>query len=106
MTRGIHDRGGWPDASPIDRSEHRLEDWERRTDAVMQLLSSADKRVIRLDEMRRCIESLEPARYESLRYYERWAFALETLMVEKNILTRQEIERKVAELEARRGGSS
>lgn len=101
---GIHDRGGWPGMGPIEKGDHQLQDWERRTDAMMQLLSSADKRVIRLDEMRRAIESLEPARYESLSYYERWAFALETLMVEKRILTREEIERKVTELQQRRGG--
>jgi len=97
--RAIHDRGGWPGAGPVGKTEHQLEDWERRTDAMMQLLSSPDKRVIRLDEMRRTIESLAPERYESLRYYERWAAALESLMIEKKILTREEIERKVAELQ-------
>ena len=24
-----HDRGGWPDETPIDRSEHEYSDWER-----------------------------------------------------------------------------
>lgn len=96
---GAHDRGGWPVAGPIDKSQHQLEDWERRTDAMMQLLASPEKRVIRLDEMRRAIESLPPERYEALSYYERWVTALETLMVEKRILTREEIERRVAELD-------
>ncbi len=73
---------------------------------MMQLLSSPDKRVIRLDEMRRTIESLPPAQYESLAYYERWATALESLMIEKKILTREEIERKVAELERRERGDA
>lgn len=95
----IHDRGGWPGAGPIERSEHHLEDWERRTDAMVQILASPDKRVIRVDELRRAIESLEPEKYESLRYYEKWISAVEILMIEKKILAREEIDRKVAELE-------
>src|SRR5437762_1207782 len=31
----VHDRGGWPDAGPIDRSEHEYTMWEKRTDALM-----------------------------------------------------------------------
>jgi len=97
--RAVHDRGGWPGAGPIDRSEHHLEDWERRTDAMVQLLASPDKRVIRVDEMRRAIESLPPEQYESFPYYGKWLSGIEILMVEKKILTREEIDRKVAELE-------
>ena len=51
------------------------------------------------DEMRRAIESLEPERYESMSYYERWTAALEILLVEKSVLTKAEIDRKVAESE-------
>ena len=97
--KAIHDRGGWPGAGAIDRSQHVLEDWERRTDAMVQILSSPDKRVIRVDEMRRAIESLEPEKYESLRYYEKWISGVEMLMVEKKVLTQEEIDGKVAELE-------
>ena len=96
--RKIHDRGGWPDAGPIDRAEHDLAFWEQRTDALMRLLSSPGKRRMTVDELRRAIESMEPARYEQAGYYERWLFAIETLMTEKGILTPEEIERKVVEL--------
>ncbi len=104
--RAVHDRGGWLGAGPIQKADHQLEDWERWTDAMMQLLSGPEKRVIRLDEMRRTIEGLPPAQYESLSYYERWATALESLMIEKKILTREEIERKAAELERRERGDA
>jgi hypothetical protein len=97
--KAIHDRGGWPGAGPIERTEHHLEDWERRTDAMMQILASPEKRVIRVDETRRAIESLDPEKYESLRYYEKWCSAIEMLMIEKKILTRDEIDRKVSELQ-------
>ena len=100
MTR-VHDRGGWPGAGPIERGEHELSWWEKRTDALMRLLWSPARRFIRVDEMRRAIESMEPGHYEKASYYERWLHALETLLVEKGILTREEIERKVKELDKR-----
>lgn len=102
--RGVHDRGGWPGAGRIDRTEHHLEDWERRTDAMVQLLSSPAKAVTRVDEMRRAIECLPLDQYESLSYYEKWTSALETLMIEKGIVTRDEIEQKVAHLERKERG--
>ncbi len=101
MTR-VHDRGGRPGAGPIDKSEHQLSWWEKRTDALMRLLRSPGKKIIRVDELRRAIESMEPAAYEKAGYYERWAFALEMLLIEKGILTREEIDRKAKELEGRR----
>lgn len=94
----IHDRGGWPGAGPIDKREHDLADWELKTDAILRVLSSPDKRVMRVDELRRAIESLEPRRYETLTYYERWITAIEALMIEKKILTREEIDRTVGQL--------
>ncbi len=97
----VHDRGGRPWVGPIDRSEHELSWWEKRTDALMRLMWSPERRLIRVDEMRRAIESMEPAQYEKCAYYERWLFALETLLVEKGILTREQIDQKVRELEAR-----
>ncbi len=100
MTR-VHDRGGWPGAGPINRAEHELSWWEKRTDALMKLMWSPERRVIRVDEMRRAIESMEPGQYEKASYYERWLHALEMLLIEKGVLTREEIERKVKELDKR-----
>jgi hypothetical protein len=94
---GIHDLGGSPGANPIDKSQHETEDWERLADAVTVAL---DKKVIKTtDEHRRAIESLGPERYRELGYYERWIAATELLLVEKGILTREEIDQKAAEIE-------
>jgi hypothetical protein len=92
----VHDRGGWPTGEPIERSEHELADWERRVDALHMVLG--EKGVRSTDEMRRTIENLEPRLYESLSYYERWTAALESLMIEKGILTAEEIDGKMADL--------
>ena len=98
---GIHDLGGSPGAGLVDKSQHETEDWERLADAVTVAL---DKRGIKTtDELRRAIESLDPERYRELGYYERWIAATELLLVEKGILTREEIDQKAAELEERWG---
>jgi hypothetical protein len=94
---GVHDRGGWPGAGPIDKTEREVEDWERLADAVAIVLDK--KRIKTTDQLRRAIESLGPELYEKLGYYERWIAATEILLVEKNILTREEIDAKAAELE-------
>jgi hypothetical protein len=99
----IHDRGGWPEAGPINQAEHNLSMWEKRTDALLVLLASPTKQVLRVDELRRTIESLAPDAYEKLSYYERWITAIEALLIEKGILTREEIDRKAEEVGRRQG---
>jgi hypothetical protein len=93
----VHDRGGWPDAGPISQAEHDLTMWEKQTDALLVLLSSPVRRIIKVDELRRAIESLPPDAYEKLTYYERWISAIEMLLVEKGVLTKEEIDRKAEE---------
>lgn len=95
---GVHDRGGWPDAGPINKAEHELSFWEKRTDALLVLLSSAARRVVRVDELRRAIESLPSEAYETMSYYERWIIAIETLLIEKSVLTKAEIDQKAEEI--------
>src|SRR5262245_47829295 len=96
----VHDRGGWPDAGPINTKEHELAPWEKVTDALLvTLVSHQEKPVMRVDELRRSIESLPPGAYEKMSYYQRWITAIETLMIEKGLLTREEIDRRAEELE-------
>jgi Nitrile hydratase beta subunit len=95
---GIHDLGGKPDG-PVDRSQHEVEDWERLTDAINAALGG--RGVQNTDQLRRAIEGLE--NYRELGYYERWAAAIETLLVEKGILTREEIDERTAEISRRWG---
>jgi hypothetical protein len=95
----VHDRGGRPDAGPVDQTQHDYSMWEKRTDALMRVLTTSGR--MHVDELRRAIESIEPGAYERLAYYERWIIAIEMLMIEKGILTREEIDRKAGELDAR-----
>ena len=89
----VHDRGGWPTNESIDRSDHQLMDWERRMDALHGVLGAKGLRTT--DEMRRAIESLETELYESMSYYEKWTAALEILLLEKGVLSKEEINQQV-----------
>jgi nitrile hydratase len=93
MERAHHDRGGWPTDAPIDRAEHELADWEILMDAVVGALGR--RGAMNVDELRRGIESMPRAQYESATYYERWLFAAEAILAEKEILAPGELDARV-----------
>jgi nitrile hydratase len=89
----VHDRGGRLDAGPINRAEHVYTFWEKKADAIAQLMGQ--KKLRRVDEMRRTLEAMEPDQYERLSYYDRWLVATESLLVEKGMLTSMEIDERL-----------
>lgn len=97
----VHDMGGAPNEDPVDRSEHHLTDWERRAGALVDVLR--EKGLINTDELRRGIESIPPDEYRGLGYYERWSFSLEILLVEKGLLTTEDIDTRTPEVGERWG---
>ena len=98
--RGVHDMGG-DAAGPIDRHEHEPSLTERRIDAMMLLMRDRKRHLWLTDENRRTIESMAPGDYEAAGYYERWLYALRGLLVEKGVLTKAEIEERLASVRAR-----
>ncbi len=88
--------GGSP-GGPIDKHQHEVEDWERLADAVNGALEGRGLQTT--DQHRRAIESL--SNYRDLSYYERWVAATERLLVEKGVLTNEEIDERAAEIERR-----
>ena len=98
---GPHDVGGMSTDEPIDRGEHEWADWERQTAAVVGAVRSGG--LMTVDEMRRGIEALPPDEYETLSYYERWAASLETILVEKGVISSEEVDGKVNSLQERWG---
>ncbi len=97
--RKMHDRGAWPVVGPIDPAERDLAFWDQRTDALMWLLSSPGSGAWPSTSCGGRSRTWSP-RYEQAGNYERWLFAIETLMIEKGILTPEEIERKAADLDS------
>ena len=102
MTRSHHDMGGLP-AGPVERSEHDYALWEKRIDAMLVTLIQ-DKRLMRVDELRRGIESLAPDVYDRLSYYERWIASIAKVLVEKGVFSQAELDARVARIAARAGG--
>jgi hypothetical protein len=98
--RRHHDMGGEP-AGPVERSEHDYAAWEKRVDAILRLLVSPERRVINVDELRRGIEGLGPGAYDELSYYQRWIASITENLLEKGVLTVDELGRKLAEVETR-----
>jgi hypothetical protein len=94
-----HDMGGQP-AGPVSPSSHEIEPWEKRIEAILRCMQLREKPVVTVDELRRGIEELPPKLYDSLTYYERWIASLTNIMVEKGVLTRAEIEQRMAKLKA------
>src|SRR5690242_13532053 len=101
MARGHHDVGGLPGAGPINKAEHELADWEILADAVNQALGA--RGVKRTDEMRRAREEMDSEAYRDMSYYERWIASIEAILIEKKILTKEEIDRKLSQFESKWG---
>ncbi len=98
--RGPHDIGGLP-GGPVDTDAGEASFWEKQIDAIHVLLGDEKRRIIRVDENRRAIESLGEDVYNTLSYYERWTAAITRLLLEKGVLTQEEIDRKIGEIRAR-----
>ena len=97
--RPKHDMGGLP-GGQIDQTPHDPTFWDQQIDAIVTLLGGRKRRVFRVDELRRGIEALDEDAYRSLSYYERWIASVAYILVEKGVLTQDEIDRRIAELKA------
>jgi hypothetical protein len=100
--RGFHDMGGLP-AGKVEYNEHDYEQWERRVDALMMILGGVKgpKRMITVDELRKNIEALPPDAYEHMSYYERWVSSVTQTLIQRGVITTEELARKMAEINAR-----
>jgi hypothetical protein len=97
---GVHELAG-VDSNfgpiPIDPNEPLFfDEWERRVFGVTLAVAYAG--LLNFDEFRFGIERMPAWQYFAARYYEKWAATLETNMVEKGVITLEEIEARVNEL--------
>lgn len=102
--RSHHDMGGLP-AGRVESVEHDYAEWERRVDAMMMLLTgvSGGKRRMSVDELRKNIESIAPADYDRMNYYERWVTSLTQTMLQRGLITTDDLTRKMEEVAQRKG---
>jgi nitrile hydratase subunit beta len=88
---GIHDLGGMHGFGPVIREENEPvfhADWEKRVFAINLALAAQLRNV---DAFRHAIERMPPPRYLAASYYEKWLDAIETLLLENGIATRDEL---------------
>ncbi len=100
-TRSHHDMGGQP-AGPVERTEHDYSLWEKRVDAMLVLLAGKDRKLMTVDELRKNIEALGPDAYDRMSYYERWIHSIAQTLIQRGVITIEELGRKIAEVEGRR----
>ena len=94
--------GGLP-AGKVRRTEHAYDDWELRVDAMMMLLVGVlgGERRMTVDELRKNIESLPPADYDKMGYYDRWVISLTQTMIQRGVITSDDLARKLAQVQRR-----
>jgi hypothetical protein len=88
---GIHDMGGRHGFGPvvIEKDEPVFHaPWEGKVRAMM---GRTLRRYYNLDEFRHAIERMPPDAYLRASYYEKWLHAVETLLLEKGVITAAEL---------------
>ena len=98
--RRHHDMGGLS-AGPVGQTEHDYTPWEKRVDAILRLISDDKRKLMIVDEHRRIMEDLGPGAYDELSYYERWISAITTILIEKGVLSIDELGRGMEEVKTR-----
>src|SRR2546423_2980059 len=94
---GAHDMGGMHGFGPVVREENEPlfhAEWERTVYGMQRALRV--RGLINIDESRHGIERMPPAEYLAASYYERWLASLERNLVDKGVITPEELERRVA----------
>ena len=95
---------GGLEAGPIQRVEHEYAPWEKRCHALANVLDI--HKIVNTEEKRRGIASLGSELVGKLTYYERWIVAFANILFQKQILTPEELARKMQEVEARFSGAA
>lgn len=98
---GVHDLGGMHGLGPIVREDHEPyfhEKWEERVFGLFFGCFAGGH--FNIDMFRHAIERMPGAHYLESSYYEHWLHSIQTLLIEKGTLTRNEVERRMAPLDA------
>jgi len=98
LKRLPNDIGGLP-ADDIEQTDHVLLPWEKRCHALADVLDF--HKIINTEEKRRGVEALGAEMVGKLTYYERWIACFAVILFQKQILTPDDLARKIAEVEAR-----
>jgi nitrile hydratase beta subunit len=93
---GIHDMGGMHGFGPIDPRHHEEQfhaDWEKRVPGLVTAATRSG--AMNIDSFRHGIERMPPAEYLSSSYYERHLYTVVLNLIERGVLTPEEIEARI-----------
>jgi len=91
---GMHDLGGRQGFGRVRHSPKAAvfhAEWEKRSNALLAF--AVRQGWVNMDEYRHAIERMEPRHHLAAGYYERQFTGLVTLLVEKGVVSREELER-------------
>src|SRR4051794_28986254 len=94
---GIHDLGGMHGFGPVPREGHEMDGsapWEQTVQGLFRVALA--QRLLNLDEFRHGIERMDPLRYLEAAYYDRWYTSVECILIEKGVVTEEELEARTA----------
>ncbi len=96
--RAHHDLGGVSRyaCASIDIQPHALTDFDRRVDALRQLLSA--KELMTVDELRRGIEAIPEVEYHALSYYQRWMRSITATLLRRGVIDEAELRERLVRL--------
>lgn len=97
--RSQHDLGGLH-LGPVPIEDHVRERWEKRVDAMGQVLRRLPNSPVVLDQLRRNAEALGDT-YHRLEYGERTCHSLMQVLIQRGVITIAELGEKMEELEKR-----
>ena len=99
----VNDIGG-EDWGPVPLAQAETPDWAKLSTALRNALGERGAGLVSLHEVRRAREDLGRERYHALGYFELGTQAMHDVLVEKGVVTAEEVEARIAEL--RRGGGA
>ena len=92
---GMHDLGGKQGFGPVRYTRNASAfhtDWDVRANSLY--VFAVRRGIFNMDEYRHAIERMEPRHYLTASYYERSLTSLATLLVEKGVVTHEELEQR------------
>ncbi|HEV7995316.1 MAG TPA: hypothetical protein VGP52_03550 [Stellaceae bacterium] len=103
MLHVVHDLGGQPDG-PLDKSLHTPAYWEKCTHSTAECL--AWRGVWVAEERRRRENDLGETIYFGTPYYARWLLAATKMLIDKGLITPDELLEKMEEVRHREEGAA
>jgi hypothetical protein len=98
--RGYHDLGGL-DGGPIEMDVTQAKPWEKLSVVLGNALGPKGAKVTRTDEVRRTREEMGAELYNQLGYFEKGIESMRRLLLEKGVIDKEALERRMAEVAKR-----